>query len=115
MTDLAQNTYSLIILVVLLVVLVLVLVLVIRHEGRAQHEKLAKQIAELPPSPEGTERIIGVVESQQEMTRQHVSSTIGSIAHETEMNKGLLHKLIGMYHDLVSALTKIVAPKDDQK
>jgi predicted PurR-regulated permease PerM len=116
MMDLAQNTYSLVVLVAFLVLLVLVLVIVVRHENRSQHERLAKQIAELPPSPEGTERIMGVVESQQEMTRQHISNTFGSVAHETEMNKGLLHKLIGLYQNLVTALTHIVAPsKDDPK
>jgi cell division protein FtsN len=112
MIDLAQNTYALVILVGLLVLIVLVVVIVIWYENGVQHEKLAKQIAELPPHPEGTERIIGVVEDQQEMTRQHVSNTFGSIAHETEMNKGLLHRVIGLYHDLVAALTHIVTPKD---
>jgi cell division protein FtsN len=112
MMDLAQNTYSLVMLVCLLALIILILVIVIRYENSTRHEKLSKQIAELPPSPEGTERIIGVVEDQQEMTRQHVSNTLGSIAHETEMNKGLLHKVIGLYHNLVAALTHIVTPKD---
>lgn len=112
MMDLAQNTYTLAVLVVLLVILILALVLIIWHENSVQHELLAKQIAELPPHPEGTKRIIGVVEQQQEMTRQHVSNTLGSLAHDTEMNKGMLRRLLDLYHNLVAVLTNLVTPKE---
>jgi hypothetical protein len=106
---------SLLILIGILALIILVLMLVLRYENTMQHQQIAKKIAELPPHPEGTERIIQVVETQQEMTRQHVSNTMGSLAHETEMNKGLLHTLLGLYKDLVAVLTRVVTPKEPPK
>lgn len=41
-----------------------------------------------------------VVERQQEATRQHVSGTVGSLAHETEMVKGLMRELLKLMREL---------------
>lgn len=106
---------SLLVLIGILALIILVLVIVLRYENTMHHQQIAKKIAELPPHPEGTERIIGVVETQQEMTRQHVSNTMGTLAHETEMNKGLLHTLARLYKDLIAVLTEVVTPKPPTK
>lgn len=116
MMDLAHNSsYAIEIGIALIVLLILALVIVIRLENQKQHQQIADKIAKLPPSPEGTERIIEVVEEQQEMTRQHVSNTLGSVAHETEMNKGLLRRLLELYHNLVAVLTDLVTPPKEPK
>lgn len=46
-----------------------------------------------------------VVADQNEMTRQHVSNTVGSIQHDTEMTKGHMINVKGLMEKLVNLFT----------
>jgi hypothetical protein len=48
------------------------------------------------------------VVAQQEITRQHISNTVGSLAHETEMNKGLLYEIRHSVAKLIITITEFV-------
>lgn len=102
--------YTLDITVLSFFILVLLLVLAIVHVRRIHAVQDA--IEALPPSPEGTEKIINEMKHEQEMTRQHVSNSVGTIAHNTEVNKGLLYDLKTLYNGLVSLLIHVITPKD---
>lgn len=110
-TDKAQEILAISALTLVVALLILTIVIVIRRDLA----KARQSIADLPPSPEGTERIVSVLEIEHEMTRQHVSATMGSLAHETEMNKGLLYEVRNLYHVLVSTLISLVTPREPKK
>jgi hypothetical protein len=71
-------------------------------------DKLGAHVGGIPQGDVGA--LHKIVADQQEMTRQHVTNTFGSLAHETETNKGLLY---GLYDSMVKMLTKIVNPPKD--
>jgi hypothetical protein len=74
-------------------------------------DRLGAHIGGIPQGDVGA--LHKIVADQQEMTRQHVTNTFGSLAHETEMNKGLLYGLFGLYDSMVKMLIKIVNPPKD--
>jgi len=86
-SDMARETLGIVCVILLISIAILTLIIAHRRDSRIAHEKLSKQIAELPPNPEGTERIIDLVKEQQELTRAHVSNTVGAIQHDTETTK----------------------------
>lgn len=91
-------------LILFLSLVILVVIMIHRRSTLEEHERLSRQISELPPSPEGTERILEAVEG----ARMQISSTGDELRAESRNNRSL-------YERLIAALMKVVTPKEPRK
>lgn len=86
----------------ILALVLILLVLALLHRRNLQ--KISQQIADLPPSPEGTERILQAVEG----ARMQISSTGDELRAQNRSIKERVQWLIGRLDDLINTIARFV-------
>jgi hypothetical protein len=83
-------------------IVLILLVFAVLH--RRHLERISRQISELPPSPEGTERILSAIEG----ARMQISSTGDELRGQNRTLKERVQWLIGRVDALISTIAKFV-------
>jgi predicted PurR-regulated permease PerM len=83
-------------------VVLILLVLAVLH--RVHLQKISRQISDLPPNPEGTERILDAIEG----ARLQISSTGDELRGQTRTVKERVNWLIGRVDALIATIANFV-------
>lgn len=91
----------------------ILLVFAVLH--RRHLNRITRQIAELPPNPEGTERILGAVDHSKDQVleavegaRMQISSTGDELRGQTGLIKERVQWLIGRIDALIATIAKFI-------
>ena len=93
---------------VLLILLIALVLLVLAFLHRRHLHRISRQIADLPPAPEGTERILTAIEG----ARMQISSTGDELRGQNRTIKDRINWLIGQYDRLIALLVRVLTPKE---